>query len=121
MPGREWTLRVRDILGAIEAIQNYTAGMTFEDFVEDRKTVDAVIRNFVIIGEAANHVPEDVSGKYSDIPWRDMRDMRNIVVHEYFGVNDAILWETLTRNLPPLVSLLQDVLSQEPKGPIQAH
>jgi uncharacterized protein with HEPN domain len=121
MPGRDWTLRVRDILEAIAAIRKYTAGMTFQNFAEDRKTVDAVIRNFIIIGEAANHVPEDIMEKYSDIAWRDMRDMRNIVVHEYFGVNDAILWETLMRNLPPLVSLLQGVLEQESKEPMPAH
>lgn len=68
--------------------------MNINSFAEDRKTVDAVVRNFTIIGEAANRIPEQVINKNQEIPWREMSDMRNIVVYEYFGVCDKILWET---------------------------
>ena len=106
-PERGWKLRISDILDAIAAIQEYTAGMDLNRFAEDRKTVDAVVRNFIIIGEAAIRIPEQVMTENPEIPWRDMSDMRNIVVHEYFGVSDKILWETIQSDLPPLVPLLQ--------------
>lgn len=113
MPPRAWKLRIRDILGAISAVQGYTAEMEYEAFVTDRKTVDAVIRNLIVIGEAASHVPDEVVSTHTDIPWRDMRDMRNFVVHEYFGVSDRILWDTVQSNLPPLIPLLKQLLESE--------
>jgi len=71
-------------LDAVDAIQKYTKGMEFETFTKDRRTVDAVVRNLIIIGEAAVHVPEYICLKQPDVPWHDMRGMRNFVVHEYF-------------------------------------
>jgi uncharacterized protein with HEPN domain len=62
--------------------------MTYEAFTADRKTVDAVIRNLIVIGEAAGRVPDDVALVHPEIPWKDMRDMRNLVIHEYFGVSE---------------------------------
>ena len=109
-PERGWKLRISDILEAMTAIQDYTAGMDLNNFAEDRKTVDAVVRNFTIIGEATNRIPEQVINENQEIPWREMSDMRNIVVHEYFGVSDKILWETIQSDLPPLVPLLQKLL-----------
>lgn len=86
MPHRSWKLRISDIIEAIENVLYYSAGMTFEQFAADRKTIDAVVRNFIIIGEASSHLPEDFIQEHLDFPWREMRDMRNIAVHEYFGV-----------------------------------
>ena len=83
MPHRSWELRISDIIEAIENVLEYSKGMTFEQFVADRKTIDAVVRNFIIIGEATSHLPEEFIKRHPDIPWREMR---NIVVHEYFGV-----------------------------------
>ena len=110
MPPRDWKLRVADILDAIAAIQQHTAGMNFETFAADRKTVDAVIRNLTVIGEAARCIPSDVTAGAPDLPWKDMRDMRNVVVHAYFGVNKRILWDTIQIDLPPLVPSLQKLL-----------
>ena len=87
--------------------------MTFEQFMADRKTIDAVVRNFIIIGEAASHLPEDFIERHPDLPWPEMSDMRNIVVHEYFGVSNKILWETIQSDLPPLVPLLQKLLESK--------
>lgn len=67
MPHRSWKIRIQDILKALEAIRTYTEGMNFEDFTSDRKTVDAVIRNFIVIGEAAAHVPDDVCSRHPEI------------------------------------------------------
>jgi len=66
--------------------------------------LDTVVRNFIIIGEAASHLSEDFITRHSGFPWRERRDMRNIAVHEYFGVDNMIVWETLQKNLPPLLS-----------------
>ncbi len=112
MPPREWLFRINDILAAISAFQTYTAGMTYEDFIADRKTVDAVVRNLIIIGEASVHIPEEICAERSEIPWQDMRAMRNFVVHEYFGVSDRILWDTVQIDLPPLVPTLKEIASK---------
>jgi uncharacterized protein with HEPN domain len=72
---------VADILDAIAAIQQHTAGMDHNTFAADRKTVDAVIRNITVIGEAARCIPSEVGDCAPDVPWKDMRDMRNVVVH----------------------------------------
>lgn len=110
MPRRGWKLRISDIIEAIENALDYSAGMTFEQFVADRKTIDAVVRNFIVIGEAASHLSEDFIEQHPDLPWREMRDMRNIMVHEYFGVDNLIVWETLQKNLPPLLPRLRNLL-----------
>ena len=110
MPRRNWELRITDIIEAIETVLEYTAGMTYEQFLSDRRTIDAVIRNFITIGEAASHLPDDLIKIQPDIPWREMRDMRNIVVHEYFGVDNRVVWETLQKNLPPLLLQLRKLI-----------
>ncbi len=113
VPPRDWTFRVQDILDAIGAIRGYTAGMSFEGFTRDRRTVDAAVRNLIIIGEAAARIPEEVSGKATDLPWADMRAMRNFVVHGYFGVSDSILWDTIQQDLPGVVDPLRRLLESE--------
>ena len=84
MPHRDWKFLIQDILDAVGAVQKYTQGMEFKAFIKDRRTVDAVVRNLIIIGEAAVHVPEDICRKHPEVPWHEMRGMRNFVVHEYF-------------------------------------
>ncbi len=95
MPHRVWKFRIQDILDAVGAVQKYTEGMEFKSFIEDRRTVDAVVRNLIIIGEAAVHVPEDICLKHPEIHWYDMRGMCNFVVHEYFRASDAVIWDTV--------------------------
>lgn len=107
MPHRNWQLRITDIIEAIETVLHYVAGMTYDRFASDRKTIDAVLRNFTIIGEAAAHLSEDLTEMHPEVPWREMRDMRNITVHEYFGVDNLIVWETLQKDLPPLLPVLK--------------
>jgi len=112
-PRRGWALRVEDILGSIASIQTYTEGMTFESFAADERTVDAVLRHFGVIGEAANHLPESIQIDNPSIPIDAMRAMRNFVIHEYFGVSKEILWKTLQEDLPPLVAPLTALLRKE--------
>ena len=112
MPPRKWDLRIWDILASIERIIKYTRKMDFEQFRSDTKTVDAVVRNFEIIGEAAAHVPEEIVADHPEIPWQDMRDMRNVLAHEYFGINEKIVWDTIQDDLPPLVPQLKSLLEK---------
>jgi uncharacterized protein with HEPN domain len=107
MPRRDWRERLDDILEAIERIRCYTEGVSFEQFAADGKTVDAVIRNLTVIGEASRHIPDDVQASAPQVPWADMRGIRNVVIHEYFGVSLPILWATVQQDLPPLVEPLQ--------------
>jgi uncharacterized protein with HEPN domain len=110
---RNWLLRIEDIVAAIAAIQNYTQGMTIESFVADGKTVDAVMHNIMVIGEAASRVPDDVAARFSDIPWDKLRAIRNVVVHAYFGIRKEILWQTIRGDLPPLFMQMKRLLANE--------
>ena len=102
MPPREWRLRVEDILEAIARIERYVEGLTFEQFQADQKTVDAVVRNLEIIGEAVRHLSVNQEGLPGETPWVDIAGMRNILIHEYFGVDMKIIWHTIVEDLPKL-------------------
>ena len=112
MPPREWRLYIEDILESISRIQRYTGGMVFNDFRVSDITVDAVVRNFIIIGEASRQVPVELEKRYPEIPWERMRGLRNVVVHQYFGMDLGIIWETALQDLPLLVPLLQKTLKE---------
>lgn len=99
---------------SLEGIERYTRGLTFEEFRDDDKTVDAVVRNLGIIGEAARQVPPDVQERYPDVPWAQMRGMRNVVIHEYSTVSVRIIWQTIKENLLPLAPTSRHILEQEP-------
>jgi uncharacterized protein with HEPN domain len=107
---RDWRFRVRDILAAVRAIERYTEGMTFLEFAADARTVDAVVRNLMTIGESTRWIPEQIRDAHRDVPWRTMRGVRNVVAHEYFGVDAEILWETVRGDLPPLAPKLEAIL-----------
>lgn len=107
MPPRDWRLRVEDILEAAGRIETYIAGLTFEQFQADRKTVDAVVRNLEVIGEAARHFVAIQEGLPADIAWADIAGMRNVLVHAYFGVDLGIVWHTATVDVPALAMKLR--------------
>lgn len=112
MPPRSWKFRVEDILESIERIIRYTSGLDAEAFAQREIVVDAVLRHFTIIGEAARHVPEHVRVAYPGLPWADMQDMRNVLVHEYFGASVQTVWDTIEHDLPPLIPELRRILQE---------
>ncbi len=89
-----------DIKTSITDIKEFTKDMSFEGFSCDRKTSHAVIRCFEIIGEAVKNLPDEVKARYPDIPWREIAGMRDKMIHEYFGVNLQIVWQTIEDDLP---------------------
>lgn len=106
------SLYISDILEAIEKIQRYISNLTFEEFANNPMVIDAVARNFEIIGEASSHVPEDIQVKYPKVPWFQMKAMRNIMAHEYFRIDLSIVWETARVDLPELLLPIQKILSE---------
>jgi uncharacterized protein with HEPN domain len=103
---RAYLLDIRDCIGKILI---YTEGYTLEDFSKDDKTIDAVVRNIEMIGEASKHLPEEIRQLDSEIPWKAIAGMRDKLVHDYFGVDVRFVWNTVVQDIPPLkekISLL---------------
>lgn len=109
MPERPALLYLQDILDAIISIEVYVHGYSYEDFFDDRKTADAVVRNLEIIGEAAGNMPREVIDRHPEVPWTKMVSMRNKVIHEYAGVDLSILWQTIREDLPPLKTAIKKI------------
>jgi len=102
---------LNDIIESITDIQEFVRGMTFEDFSEDRKTIKAVVRSMEIIGEAANKIPLNILGNYPETPWPEIVGMRNRLIHEYFGIDLEIVWQTIEEDLVPLEKTIQKMIS----------
>ena len=109
MSDRDARLLVDDIVHAADKILHYTAGMDLNQFTLDEKTVDAVVRNFEIIGEASNRLPKDFKLRHTEIPWRRMVGFRNRIIHDYFGIDHSIVWTIIGRDLPQLLESLRRI------------
>ena len=116
MRDRPYKLFLEDIIASIEKIQKYTRQLSFKDFQDDSLTVDAVIRNLEIIGEAAKNVPPDIRSGYPDIPWGRMMGLRNIVSHKYFSIDLSIIWQIVTVNLPETKPLIEGMIEDTAEG-----
>lgn len=108
MSKRPVDLLLDDIMLAIGRIGQYIQNVSFDVFSQDQKTVDAVVRNLEIIGEAANRLPDDFKEKYSEIEWYKIVGLRHRIVHDYFGIDLEIIWQILQKDLPAF----RDALSQ---------
>ncbi|MGB3656039.1 MAG: DUF86 domain-containing protein [Rivularia sp. (in: cyanobacteria)] len=113
MPSRDWRFRIRDMVQAINSIQNRVTDLTFTDFQNDETIAKAVFYDFLIIGEAAINIPPEIQLRYPNIPWRVVADMRNVMAHEYFQVNQRIVWNTIENNLPELILQLEELIEGE--------
>lgn len=94
-------------------ILEYVEGYSFSDFKKDYKTVDAVIRNFEIIGEASKNVPKEIKDKYVEVPWDEMYLLRNKVSHEYFGIDYEIIWDLVSNYIPDNKTQILEILRDE--------
>lgn len=110
MPERDIQLYLADILDSCNAVTEYVAGITFEDFYNERKTYSAVIREFEIIGEAVGKLPDELKQRRSDVEWQDIKDFRNLLVHEYFGVDLEIVWKVIQEDIPGLMDAVREFI-----------
>lgn len=112
MSKRTTDLYLTDIFEAIGKIEKYTKGLSLDQFRADGKTIDAVVRNLAIIGEAARQIPSEVRSKYPNVAWEEMVGMRDKVSHEYFGVDLKIIWETVKNDLAALREQINRVMAE---------
>ena len=98
-----------DIVESGTAIQGYIEGYSFQDFSGDRKTYSAVIREFEIIGEAVGKLPEKIKNQRAEVEWQDIKDFRNLFIHEYFGVDLEIIWQVIQNDLPQLLETAKEL------------
>ena len=113
---RDYRLYCMDILDSGKAILEYVNGLSFERFSKDRKTYSAVIREFEIIGEAVGKLPDSLKRLYPGIEWQDIKDFRNFLIHEYFGVDLEIVWRVIQDDLASLLAAVDDIIHTELDG-----
>ena len=110
MSKRSPKLLLEDIIGSANKILTYTEGLSYEQFLADDKTIDAVIRNFEIIGEAANRLPDEIRDQYPSIDWHRIRGFRNRIVHDYMGIDYTIVWSIKVNFLQPMLDEIKKIL-----------
>lgn len=109
---REYIMFLEDIVDSIEMIEKYTKGYSQKSFGSDAKAKDAVIRRFEIIGEAVKHVPASIKKNHNEIDWKRIAGMRNVLIHEYFGVNTNRVWKTIRDDIPDLRKKISRILEE---------
>ena len=112
---RNYQIYLEDILVSMKRIIEYIGDRDFEEFKENNMVVDAVVRNFEIIGEATNNLPDEVKDRHPEMPWRKMYGLRNVVSHEYFGIDYEMIWEIAKKNLPDNIKEIKRILDEEIK------
>jgi uncharacterized protein with HEPN domain len=108
---RDYKVYLEDMIDAGEKIRRYAKGLSFQDFSSDEKTVDAVVRNLEILGEAAKQVPEFVRLANPQVDWNRIAGLRDILIHQYFGIDVAIVWDIVQNKLPTLQLQINQILS----------
>jgi uncharacterized protein with HEPN domain len=110
---RDLKLYLEDIMKAIGEIEQFTEGLSFDNFANNTKVVRAVTMDLIIIGEAAKHLPIDMRKSQSQIPWSKIVGMRNILTHNYPEANSEIIWKTMSKRLPDLKQAIQEIIGEE--------
>jgi uncharacterized protein with HEPN domain len=112
MSERDFRLYLEDIFDSGSSILEFVNGLTFEEFCSDRKTYSAVIRELEVIGEAVGKLPDELKQKHPDVAWQDIKDFRNLLIHEYFGVDLEIMWKVIQDDLPILMDRVREIIGE---------
>ncbi len=110
---RKNDLYLFDIIQSIHRIDEYIKDMDYNDFIKDNKTIDAVVRNLEVIGEASKHISIELKNKYPALPWEEMYYLRNKITHEYFGIDLAIIWDIIKNHLPTNLLQIKEICQKE--------
>ncbi|MBI4824903.1 MAG: DUF86 domain-containing protein [Nitrospirae bacterium] len=110
---RNYLLYLEDIFTSASKILNYAGDMPYEGLIIDAMRLEAIVRNFEIIGEAASKLPQDIKDKYPFIEWRKISDFRNVLAHEYFGIDYEMMWEIIKDKLPALLDSMKTIIEKE--------
>ena len=110
MRKRDYTDYIQDMADSIIDIESFIGEMNFNDFSQDKKTLNAVVRSLEVIGEAAKKVPESLRKKYQKLPWKEMARMRDKLIHGYFGVDIEIVWKVVKDEIPSLKPVIKQAL-----------
>jgi uncharacterized protein with HEPN domain len=112
---RDFKAYLEVVLDAAAKIRDYTAGLTLETFRKDPRTIDAVVRNLEIIGEAIKNVPQEVRSQHPEVMWRRVAGLRDLLIHQYFGIDYEIIWDLVRHRLPVLEDQVRTI--READGP----
>jgi len=110
---REHDFFLKDILVAIRKIENYTGKLSYEEFLKDELRQDGVVKNLEVIGEAVKNIPQDIKNRKPEIEWKKIAGLRDILTHEYFGINFEIVWDVIMKKIPDLKKNVTDLLSEK--------
>jgi uncharacterized protein with HEPN domain len=110
---RDYRLFLEDIMECGARVQSYSANLDFDGFVSNRMAYDAILRNLELIGEAAKNVPPEVRARYPELDWRGIAGLRDVMAHEYYGLENETLWDIVQREVPPLVEQIKRILREE--------
>jgi len=103
---------LEDMLASAEKIVAYSQGLQSSGISKNEERTEAILYNLLILGEAAKGVPEEIRNSYHEIPWRSITGMRDKIIHQYWGINQILIWKTITEEIPPLINTLKNILAR---------